>query len=275
MISCYIIGDAMTIESLSRHIEKFPLTRLIGYSVHISGSLDSRLSELPKLLFVETSYLTRFKSALVSLGKQCNIVYVAESTNYAYEAFETYALDYLMKPLTFALFERSINKFINFSLLAPPNSSSQTLPKKTDAITDSFFIRSDARGMKEILIRCKEVIFIESEQNYVIVHTEDHRYVSHNSLKDMEENLSSHFFIRVHKSFIINYDKISFVEGSVVVLNEKFKIPIGLTYKKAFFDRTSQKAIKKKNFSNVISLSKYLTKILLLVNLLENGTIFF
>ena len=177
-----------------------------------------------------------------------------------------------MKPLTFDLFERSINKFINFSLSAPPSSSGKMLTQKMPKITDSFFIRSDAKGMKDILIKCKEVVFIESEQNYVVVHTEDNKYVSHNTLKDMEENLAGQLFIRVHKSFIINCEKISFVEGNVIVLNEKLKIPIGLTYRKAFFDRMSQKVIRKKNFINMVAFSEYATKVLLVFNFLNHVT---
>ena len=272
MISCYIIGNSLTIESLSPHIEKFPLTKLIGYSSQVSDNLVSMLTEMPKLIFVEASYIFKFKKTLVSLGKLCNIVYVAETTSYAYEAFETFALDYLMKPLTFDLFERSINKFINFSLSAPPSSSGKMLTQKMPKITDSFFIRSDAKGMKDILIKCKEVVFIESEQKYVVVHTEDNKYVSHNTLKDMEENLAGQLFIRVHKSFIINCEKISFVEGNVIVLNEKLKIPIGLTYRKAFFDRMSQKVIRKKNFINMVAFSEYATKVLLVFNFLNHVT---
>jgi len=275
MISCYIIGNAMTIESLIPHIEKFPLTRLIGCSVNISGSLDTVLPELPKLLFVETSFLSKFKSVLVNLGKKCNIIYIAETTSFAYEAFETYALDYLMKPLTFDLFERSINKFINFSLLAPavPSESSSQV-KKNRMISESFFIRADAKGTREIQIKCREVVYIESEENYVRVHTEEQNYLSHNTLKDMEINLTGDFFIRVHKSFIVNCDKISFVEGSVIVLNEKVKIPIGLTYRKAFFDRVSQKAIKKRTFSSIMGASKYMVYVLLINDILADATAF-
>ncbi len=272
MISCYIIGDASTVERLTIHIEKFPLTRLIGSSIQFSGNLNSLMSELPKILFIDVDYINKFKSALVDFGKRCNIIYIANTTKYAYNAFETFALDYLMKPLTFELFERSINKFISFSLSAPPlvNKHKIILNNNT-TISDSFFIRSDSKGMKEILVKCNEVIFIESDQNNVMVHTHENKYLSHNTLKDMEENLPNHFFIRVHKSFIINFDKISYVEGSVVLVNEKFKIPIGLTFKKAFFEKMSHKVIRKKNLHRVLSLPKYLTNIIFLINLIENA----
>lgn len=270
MISCYIIGSALTFESLSQHIEKFPLTRLIGSSVYISDGQISMLSELPKLVFVEVSYLFKFKTTLLNLGKHCNIVYVAETKRFAYEAFETYALDYLMKPLTFDLFERSISKFMNFSRLASPSSNVKMLADKKPMITDSFFIRSDAKGMKDILIKCKEVVFIESDQNYVVVHTEGNKYVSHNTLRDMEDNLAGQLFMRVHKSYIINCEKISFVEGNVLVLNEKLKIPIGQTYRKEFNDRMSQKVIKKKNFLNMVVFSEYATKVLLIFSSFGN-----
>lgn len=272
MISCYIIGDAITVECLSLYIEKFPLTKLIGYSISITDNLEAQLTDLPKILFVDISFITKFKSALTRVGKLCNIIYLADTKAYAYEAFETFALDYLMKPLTFDLFERSINKFISFSLLAPPKTPNLVLPDhRTETISDSFFIRSDLKGLKEVLIKCSDVVFIEAEQNYVVVHTENKAYVSHNSLKEMEENLSDRFFIRIHKSFIINYDKISSIEGSFVVLNEEHKIQIGLTYKKAFFERKNRKIIKKKNYTNLVAFSKFATSILLIFHFFSDA----
>lgn len=268
MINCYIIGDQATIDCLKEHIEKFPLTVLKGYSFTTVSNLEGVLTDTPTVLFVEVTLITKFKSALTKIGKLCTIIYVADTKNYAYEAFETLALDYLMKPVTFEVFERSINKFINFSLLAPAKPAPVIqINHKIEAITDSFFIKSDFRGQKEILIKCNDVLFIEAEQNYVVLRTIDKKFICHNTLKEMEENLPDRYFIRVHKSFIINYDKITSVEGNIIVLNEneKYKIQIGNTYKKAFFERKSQKIIRKKNYFDMVSYSKYATLVLFLV----------
>lgn len=271
MISCYIIGDKTIVDTLKKHIEKFPLTTLIGTSSVTLNNFGVILNNIPKILFVEVSHIEKFKSALIKLGQLCSIIYVADTKDFAYEAFETLALDYLIKPLTFAAFERSINKFINFSLLAPEKRASIIqLNDKIEAITDSFFIKSDFRGQKEVLIKCNDVVFIEAEQNHVVLRTVDKKFICHNTLKEMEENLPDKYFIRVHKSFIINYDKITSVEGNVIVLNEndKFKIQIGNTYKKAFFERKSQKIIRKKNYFDLVGYSKYASLVLFFSNLL-------
>lgn len=268
MINCYIIGDQTTIDCLKEHIEKFPLTVLKGYSFTTVSNLEGVLTDTPTILFVEVELITKFKAALTKIGKLCTIIYVADTKNYAYEAFETLALDYLMQPVTYDVFERSMNKFINFSLLAPAKTSPVIqINHKIDSITDSFFIKSDFRGQKEILIKCNDVLFIEAEQNYVVLRTIDKKFICHNTLKEMEENLPDRYFIRVHKSFIINYDKITSVEGNVIVLNEneKYKIQIGNTYKKAFFERKSQKIIRKKNNFDMVGYSKYATLILFLI----------
>lgn len=267
MISCYIIGDQKTIDCLKEHIEKFPLTVLKGYSFTTVSNLEGVLTDIPTILFVEVALIPKFKSALLKIGKLCNIIYVADTKAYAYEAFETLALDYLLQPVTFELFERSVNKFISFSLLAPAKRTPVIqINHKIESITDSFFIKSDFRGQKEILIKCNDVLYIEAEQNYVVLRTLDKKFICHNTLKEMEESLPNRYFIRVHKSFIINYDKITAVEGNVITLNdnEKLKIQIGNTYKKAFFERKSNKIIRKKNF-DLVGYSKYAIALMLLM----------
>lgn len=256
MISCYIIGDITTIETLTTYIEKFPITQLKGSSLLDFNNLEGLLIDIPTILFVDASLMIKYKPALIRIGKLCSLVYVSDTQIYAYEAFETFALDYLLKPLSFDLFEESMNKFINFSLQAPERTPSAL---QVSTITDSFFIKSDARGQKDILIKCNEVIYIEALQNEVILHTIHKDYICYNTLKDMEENLPDRYFIRVHKSFIINYDKITSVERNLITLdgNEKFTVQIGNTYKKAFLERKVKKNIRKKNYSNVISFSKY------------------
>lgn len=267
MISCYIIGDVTTVDTLITYIEKHTITQLQGYSLLDFDNLEGLLIDIPKILFIDISLITKFKVALAKIGKLCNIVYVSDTRMYAYEAFETSALDYLLKPLTFNLFEESINKFISFSLQAP-----ERIPRalNVSTITDSFFIKSDARGQKDVLIKCDDVIYIEALQNEVIVHTIYKDYVCYNTLKDMEENLPDRSFIRVHKSFIINYDRVSSIERNVITLNgnEKLTVQIGNTYRKAFLERKVKRNIKKKSFTNVISFSKYSIFLILLTRLL-------
>jgi len=121
----------------------------------------------------------------------------------------------------------------------------QVIPKRLD-ITDSFFIKAEVKGLKEVQVRCNEILYIEAGQNYVFIHMVNQRkHFCHNTMKEMEESLPIAHFIRVHKSFIINYNQVTSIEGKVIVLDGKQKVLIGITYRKAFFDRKNQKMIKK------------------------------
>ena len=246
MINAYIIGEKSTIDILKIHIEKHPLTELQGYSLESSKDLHTILFLKPKIIFVDTSVIRNYKAMLLRIGQECSIIYIANCSSDAFDAFELLAFDYLLKPLSFERFEKSINKFIQLSLLAALPQDAIT--RRLDPITDSFFIKADLKGLKEVLVKCHEVLFIEADQNYVFIHMIDQRkYICHHTMKEMEESLPLAYFIRVHKSFIINYNQVTSIEGNVIVLNdnEKQKILIGNTYRKAFFDRKNQKVIKK------------------------------
>lgn len=186
----------------------------------------------------------------MQIAQECTLIYVSECATKAFEAFEMMAFDYLLKPINFERFELCIHKFINVSLLTPLNHSSFDL--RTLPIRESFFIKADIKGQKLISIKCSEVVFIEADSNYVYIHLEGQkRFICHNTMKEMEENLPLAYFIRVHKSFIINYERVSSIEGNTLILdkNEKMKITIGNTYRKAFFERKNLKMIKKNRSS--------------------------
>jgi two-component system LytT family response regulator len=245
MISCYIIAEQSTVDILKPQIERHPVTTLQGYDTDVLYHLSHVLMFKPNIIFVETSFIEKSKAALLQIGKECSIIFVSNSPSLAYEAFETFAFDYLVKPLPFERFEQSINKFLQFMLFASHQSMN---PKRNQPISESFFVKVDGKGVKEVLVKCKEVVYIEAFQNYVVIHLMgDKKFICHNTMKEMEESLPISHFIRIHKSFIINYEKITSIEANLIELeyNEHNKLLIGNTYRKAFFEKKSQKVIKK------------------------------
>lgn len=246
MISCSVIGRLSTIQILKSYIEKFPLTTFIGSFEKTLNDFNLVLIGKPQIVFIEASLIKKNKAILKKIALECTIIYIADNSSYAYDAFELLALDYLLNPISFERFEQSINKFIQFSLLNPLPLA--TIQKRLEPITESFFIKADIKGQKQILIKCNEVLYIEADQNYVFIYlTRQRKFLCHNTMKEMEESLPMSYFIRIHKSFIINYDQVTSIEGNYVVLdyNEKHKILIGNTYKKSFFERKNQKMIRK------------------------------
>jgi len=267
MISCYIFSETQTVHLLDQHISRFPLTTLIGHSTLLSKDLSTIIKLKPKIVFVDASLLGTCKTTLVRIAQLCTVIYVSDTSEHAMLAFEALGFDYLLKSHSFERFEMSINKFVQFSLRAPEGNRQQAV-----SITHFFFIKADAKGLKEVRIRYCDVLYIEAEQNYVRIHLVDGRnYTSHNTMKEMEESLPEELFGRVHKSFIINYEKISSIEGNDVYLSEsgKPKIHVGNTYRKAFNDKKNQNIIKRKTFLQVMDLSRNASLIAIMISCFE------
>lgn len=246
MISCFmLIGEHAITETLRQYIEKFPITKCCGQNVPSSEALATVAENSPNIVFADVSLIATHRNALMKIGQKSTMIYISKDKSQTFEAFETLGFDYLTLPLAYERFEMSMHKFTRLSLLAPMPSF-----RKTEAISDSFFVKSDARGQKEMKVRCSEIIFIEALQNYVAIHMmDDRKLISHNTMKEMEECLPEGEFIRVHKSFIINYARVTSIEGNNIVLNEneKYSVQIGGTYKKPFLERKNQKMIRKKS----------------------------
>lgn len=254
MISCYVIGELHTVESLCVYINDYPLTQLKGYAVQRPESFDAVYSIKPDIVFVDVTFLSGNHGWLERIKQFSSIVMISENTEMAFEAFEHSAFDYLIRPVTFNRFVKGINKFDHLTQLAHSVQGS-----KKQQVANSFFIKADAKGSKEFLIKCDQLIYIQAMQNYVVLHMENNQCFScHNTMKEMEDGLPNSSFSRIHKSFIINDEKITAIEGNTVMLNgnETNKLLIGSTYRKAFFEKKAQKMIKKKVGVQIFSYSR-------------------
>jgi DNA-binding LytR/AlgR family response regulator len=260
MISCYVIGELHTVESLCVYISDHSLTQLKGYSIHRPEKFDAVYSIRPDIVFVDVALLGANNSWLERIKQFSSIVFISENTDMAFEAFENAAFDYLISPVTFNRFVKSINKFEHLTQLVHALSG-----VKKQHVVDSFFIKADSKGIKEFLIKCDQLVYIEAMQNYVVLYMENNqRFSCHNSMKEMEDNLSTSSFSRIHKSYIINDEKINAIEGNMVMLNgyEENKLLIGNTYRKAFFEKKAQKMIKKKAGIQILSYSRLASAII-------------
>lgn len=264
MISCYIIGDFLTRKVLKEFIENSNLLLLKGFAEDLAESSISIGSIRPDIIFVDAVLIERNKALLNLVGQTTALIVVSGNEESAYDAFEVAAFDYLVMPLTKDRFEASIHKFVNFSLAY----------KKTDRITESFFVRTDIKGQKELLVKCGEISYIEAFKNYVMLHMDDGRSIPcHHTMKEVEDSLPTNHFLRVHKSFMINYNKVTAIEGNHIFLNgsEKDKILIGSTYRKVFFGFKNQKVIKKqKNYFRSLDYSTLVALLVFYTGLLNS-----
>lgn len=163
-----------------------------------------------------------------SLKAHPKVVFITAYTEYAVEAFEIEATDYLVKPVMFERFLKAVQKIgLN------KNESRPTLQQTQDIST--IFLKVDRRLVK---VDLAVIIYIEGLGDYLKVHTVGQTYVTYMSLGKLESLLPPSTFIRIHRSTIINKRQIQFVEGNFVRIND-LDLSIGLTYREALLKSLS------------------------------------
>ncbi len=239
MINCFILGDEITIRTLTHHINQLSIP-LSGSSTSFTEGFNHIINHKPDLVYIEMSYLQRYEEELDVLKRASSFVVLSENPADALAAFEFQAFDYLLKPLKYSRVVKSIDKYHAMVAKVPRDNWQEQY-------FDSFFVKTDSKGSRQVLVRYQDIVYVEALQNYVLIHLDDGlRHTIFNSLKDMEDSLPMSFFTRIHKSFIVNDQKIKVIEGNNVVLSGVFEqqLMIGSTYKKKFFEKKGRRIVK-------------------------------
>ena len=150
------------------------------------------------------------------------IILTTSDKNFAIEAFSYECIvDYLVKPITLPRFQKAIQKAENFvtTIDAAPVT---TKSAKVDPAEKEMYVNIDRRLIK---IEFNKVYLIEAKGDYILIKTEDKNYTVHSTLKKIQEKLPDSSFLKVHRSFIINFRKIIDIEDNSVLI-AKNVVPI-------------------------------------------------
>lgn len=231
-IKCLVVDDEKLAQDvLIHHISKFDTLLLEGVCNNVFELITTlnRNKDID-LIFLDikmpeisgTEFVTMFNNPPA-------IIYTTAYNQYALDAFNQSAIDYLLKPISLERFAKSIQKVTQFLKPAQQASAPITAEKEND----SFYVKSDKRLIK---INPAELIYIEGMGNYINLHTETGTIMIHATLTSFEENLKHlNYICRVHKSFFINLNKVNYLEQHVIILSNKKSIPIGLSYREQFY----------------------------------------
>jgi DNA-binding LytR/AlgR family response regulator len=168
-----------------------------------------------------------------SLAAPPLIVFTTAYSEYAVEGFRVNAVDYLLKPFGLQDFQRAANKLLNtLSHQAPLPQSLETASTVNANDSDYVFIKTDYRVIK---LNIADIRYIEAMSEYLKIWRdgESKPIITLLSMKKMEERLPD-YFMRIHRSYIINLQKISEVNKNRIILDENTSLPIGDLYKEAF-----------------------------------------
>lgn len=152
-----------------------------------------------------------------ALEKRPAVIFTTAYAQYAINGFELDAVDYLLKPIALPRFIKAVNK---------------AMEQLSSSIVEEEYLNVKA-DYKIYRIALQELLFIESQHEYITYHTINEKITAYGSLKALEKNLPGERFVRIHKSFIISLDKIRSADRSKVVLlyHGQISLPIGRVYR--------------------------------------------
>lgn len=226
---CVIIDDEpIAIRVIENHLKSFSQIEYRGGFTRAVDALPLLNSEEIDLLFLdihmpEVSGLDFLKA----LPVPPKVIFTTAYRNFAVDAFELDAVDYLMKPIAFDRFIKAVNKFL--VLAEKPHTSNAGQQAKHDSI----ILKADKKSYKVLL---SDIFYVESMDNYIKVHTDKGTLICYESLSGVEERLPGSLFMRIHRSYIINVGRLELFTNSYLKINKQ-DLPIGRGYKKEVLNR--------------------------------------
>jgi two-component system, LytTR family, response regulator len=229
-LNCVIVEDEPLARNLMvEYVRKVPSLNLIEACSSPLMALEVLRKNTIDLLFLDVQMpeLTGISLLKVLKNKPLVILTTAYS-EYALEGYELDVADYLLKPITFERFLRSVDKVVQrIEVQKPP----AVVEKVLMPAEQSFVFVKD--GTKLVKVVFDDILYMEGLKDYVTIHTKQQKIVSLQRLKTLEEQLPSDKFIRIHNSFIVALQAIEVVHKNNVQIKGAL-LPIGETYKKTF-----------------------------------------
>ena len=211
-------SDIRVIEKYLLEFENFELIATYTNPFKAIGTIKAKDVDVI-FLDINMSKMDGFEF-IRNLETRPNIVITTARREYAVDSFTLDVLDYLIKPIPFNRFLKSINRITQQVYL-------QKGSKNTQIGGDShIFLKVNKKLVK---IKFEDVFYIESVKDYIKIYTVSGDYLVHKSLTGITEELPKNSFIRVHRSFTIAIDKVKSIEGNWIEISTK-KIPIGRKY---------------------------------------------
>jgi two-component system, LytTR family, response regulator len=225
ILKCLVVDDdPISQRILQEHVAKTEFLQLMGVCGTAMEAAAALRKEPVDLIFldIELPEMTGLE-LLQTLSNKPEIVLVTGKEEYAADAWEQDVLDYIVKPVTYPRFLRAANKALE----------KQGVRSEMKTEKNKLFVRVDSRLVP---VEMDKILYVEAKADYVTINTDEKRHTVYSTMKGIESKLPEEKFIRVHRSFIINKEKIDSIEDNLVVIGDKM-IPVGVTYKDKLMDQ--------------------------------------
>ncbi|MBC7936749.1 MAG: response regulator transcription factor [Rhizobacter sp.] len=222
-LECIIVEDEpLAAELLADYISQVPFLELNAIYSDAIYAMDGLKSKGADVVFLDIN-LPKLKGYdfIKILAHPPQVIITTAYRDYAVDGYELNVTDYLLKPVNFNRFLMAVNKLKKKEPLAEPASATVSPERKSLTVNIS---------KKRVKVFLDEILFIESQREYIHIITGTTKYVVKMQLTEMEAQLDTEDFVRVHRSFIVAIKKITAYNASQVEIGEQV-IPIGRSYK--------------------------------------------
>ena len=223
-VKCIIVDDEpLAIEILESYVSKVEQLQLVSTFRNAITAFTFLQQNQVDLIFLDIQ-MPKLSGIdfLKTLKNPPKVIFTTAFRDYALQGFELEIVDYLLKPIPFDRFLKGVAKVLHQPATAP------LTPSKSEAASDNYvYFKVDKKMIKT---RMADVLYIESIKDYVKVKTLEKEIVTQQKISYLEESLPREQFLRIHRSFIVNLEKIDAYSATDVEIG-KHSIPIGRNYK--------------------------------------------
>ena len=240
MITCIVIDDEpLALKQIGSYIKKIPFLNLVGIFSYAIDAYSFLQDNQTDLIFADINMPDLSGMEFVkSLTNPPKVIFITAYREYAAEGFQVDAADYLVKPISFTKFLKSVQKTRQRYFLESKKIENEEYPASGENPTkiqrkeQFLFIKSD---YKIVRINLHDIKYIEGMRDYVRFHLENGKSImTLLSMKNISEHLPSDTFMRVHRSYFVNLNKIQTIERNRIIFDKDIYIPVSDQYKDKF-----------------------------------------
>ena len=218
-IRCIITDDEpMARKGLQGYIEKIDFLELVAVcedGIQLGNVLKEQPADLI-FLDIEMPYLSGLE-LLSGLTNPPKVIIVSAYEQYALKGYELDVVDYLLKPVSFERFMKAVNKVYDWYVKEKPDESQPT----------SIFVKTTLKYEK---VDFADILFVEALDNYITIQTVRKKLITHSTLHTFIKKLPRDKFVQIHKSFVVNVDKVTSLEGNLLGI-DNYKLPVSKNYR--------------------------------------------
>lgn len=229
-MNCLAIDDEpLALNIIKDFCSKLEFLHLVGIYTNAMDALQVLENQDIDLIFLDI-HMPNI-NGLEFAKTMCNppmIIFTTAFSEHALEAYDLNAIDYMVKPIPFERFLKSVNKAQSLYRLQNSNQKA--------SLNEFMMVKADYATIK---VSFKDILYVEGLKDYVKIFIKDQMILTKTTMKNIDKKLPHQHFIRIHKSYIVNLLNIEKIESNHIIYG-RGRLPIGNSYRLAFFDMIDQ-----------------------------------